>query len=174
MENRTIFPIVRMAYPEPSCNTPIFIRYRSLVQHWKTVHTETIEIYKCQVCRKSFTRRPDANRHLRNCHRADIETCNYPNRRYIKPTGEMPIGPPVIISVPSGLQPVPQPAVKQDSSRREAREAARLEMIRTREEALRGPLVAMVDRELNHVFPAETANFTLCQPEEELDNGDGQ
>ena len=170
MENRIIFPIVGMACYEPSCNTPLFIRYRSLVQHWKTVHTATIDIYKCQVCRKSFTRRPDANRHLRNCHRAGTETCNGP----ITPTGEMPIRPPAIISLPSGLQPDYQHAWEQDSTRQEAREAARLERVRTREEALRGPLVAMMDRELNNVFPAERANFTLCQPVEELDYGDDQ
>ena len=79
MENRIIFPIVGMVCPEPFCNTPIFIRYRSLVQQWKTVHTATIDIYKCQICRKSFTRRPDANRHLRNCHRTDIDLINIDN-----------------------------------------------------------------------------------------------
>ena len=98
-------------------------------------------------------------------HRAGIQTYNYPNRRYIASTSN-PLS-------ASGFQDL-QPAADQDNSRHKARVAAWLERLRTREEALRGPPVTMVDQEINSTFPAERS-FTLYQPEhEQLDYGDGQ
>ena len=43
MENRIVFH-VGMTFPEPSCSRLIFLRYRSLLQHWKTVHTDNMEM----------------------------------------------------------------------------------------------------------------------------------
>lgn len=167
MENsRLLFPPGGMPCPEAACDTTTYTRYQGLVQHWKTVHNPVIEVYKCQVCKKSFRRRPDANRHLRNCHGTGVETCHHPNRDFIPPHGMIPRKPPAVINTQlSDSQP-------RSTTRNEAREAARIQRQHVRDEALRGPLVAMVNKEWENTLPCDRgdlSNFTLCSPEEDLD-----
>ena len=174
------FPPEGMACPEEACKTPVYRRYASLVQHWKATHKPTIDIFRCRMCSKSHTRRSDANRHVRNCHGAGVDVVQYPNRRYLKPSNTMPLRtsesiPPLHVCETMAAVPAPIPRPLQDQQQTEAREAARRERQRIREEAERGSLTAMVNRERDCTLPAERGlfdNFTLCSPGMVLDYDD--
>ena len=66
------FPFSGMACPEPGCDTAVYTTYPKLVQHWKLLHIPTVLFHTCRVCMTTFTRKPDANRHLKACHNAFV------------------------------------------------------------------------------------------------------
>ena len=156
------FPFGGMACPEPSCSTAVYTTYSKLVQHWKVTHQPVISLYTCSVCRRTFSRKPDANRHLRDCHSACVVQGYFPNRRYIPPSGPMPERMPGILTIPSQVLYPQGQDVSTQTEKDEAREAARRERQRI---AAASSANHLATRELDNIFPDERP-FTLESTED--------
>ena len=157
MSNCILFPVTGMACPESRCHTLVFTLYEGLVTHWKTIHNSYVEIYNCQMCGRQYKRRTDANRQV---HNSGISVNRVRNRDYIPAQGEIPRKPPAVTSTPSSEE------VTSPVDRQQARIEAQADRQRIREEAERGPAVAMTNRYIDSVFPED--RFTLMSAEPEV------
>ena len=156
------FPFSGMACPEPGCNTAVYTTYPKLVQHWKLVHTPTVLLHTCRVCMKTFTRKPDTNRHLKACHNAFVYQSWFPNRRYRPPTMPMPVRIPAVMALPSRVLYPESSDQTTQTERQEARAAAQQERQRL---AAGSAGSGLATRELDNIFPDQRP-FTLTSPYE--------
>ena len=156
------FPFSGMVCPEPGCNTAVYTTYPKLVQHWKLVHTPTVLLHTCRVYKKTFTRKPDPNRHLKVCHNAFVYQSWFPNRRYRPPTMPMPVRILSVIALPSRVLYPESSNQTTQTERQEARAAAQQERQRL---ATGSTGSGLATRELDNIFQDQRP-FTLTGPDE--------
>lgn len=94
-QDRDVFPLEGMPCFIPGCDTSIaiFRTFKYFMDHWKTWHVSTIQIYVCAVCKWGFKTRPHTisciKRHPHDGDFLSFLSC-VRNENFIDPKGKSP------------------------------------------------------------------------------------
>lgn len=94
-QDRDIFPLEGMPCFIPGCDISIFKSFKNFMDHWKTKHVSTVQIYVCAMCKREFKTRPHAisciKKHPHDGDFLSFLSCvRVRNENFIDPKGKSP------------------------------------------------------------------------------------